>query len=307
MSEPDPIIITGPTASGKGKVAFELARRIGGEIIVLDSMKVYRELDVATAKPSSQERSEVRHHLLDVIDPEVEFSVADYLRLLSGALEDVASRGRPAVLTGGTALYLKAYLEGLRTGPPANWDVRNRLVDEARQLGVEALHVRLQARDAEAARRIHSRDVRRIVRALEVLEASGQPLSAGWEWGGKESRRPRARIFGIHWERADLYRRINRRVEMMVEAGLFEEALRLRERRPPLGRTASQAIGYKQIWEGLSQGRSQADVVLSIQQSSRRFAKSQLTWFRKLPITWIPAAQFPDAVAVQEEIQRRLE
>ena len=299
------IVITGPTASGKGEVAFEAARRAGAEIISMDSMKVYRELEIGTAKPPEERTARVRHHLIDIVDPGSDFSVADYMTLLSRALEDVAARGARAIIAGGTPLYLKAFLDGLDVGVAADWSVRKRLIAEAEESGVESLHERLRAVDPVAASRIEPRDLRRLVRALEVIERTGKPLSAAWSWRGKAPAPPRARVFGIAWEREDLYRRIGQRVDRMVSQGLFEEAARLGERPVPLSRSAAQSIGFKEIREGLGAGRPHAEIIDRIKRSSRRLAKRQLTWFRKLPIDWIPVSGAWSAAATAEEVLRR--
>jgi tRNA dimethylallyltransferase len=299
------IVITGSTASGKGEAAFEAARRAGAEIIAMDSMKVYREMRIGTAKPPAGRTALVRHHLIDVVDPGSDFSVADYLALLSRALDDLALRGVRAIIAGGTPLYLKAFLEGLDVGAAADWSVRERLIAEAGETGVERLHERLRAADPAAALRIDRRDLRRIVRALEVLETTGRPLSAAWSWQARPLEPPRARVFGIAWEREELYRRIEGRVDRMVSEGLFEEAARLIARPLPLSRSASQSIGFKEIREGLLVGRPREEIIDRIKRGSRRLAKRQLTWFRKLPIEWIPASRPWSAAGVAEDVLRR--
>jgi tRNA dimethylallyltransferase len=307
LSFSSPIVITGPTASGKGAVAHELARRIGGEIVCMDSMKIYREIDIATAKPSPERRAEIPYHLLDIVDPDVDFSVAEYLRILEDTLAALAARRKPAVIVGGTALYLKGYVDGFREGPPADWAVRTRLLEEARTGGAEALHLRLAAVDPVAATKIHVRDVRRIVRALEVVETTGRSISSEWRWGTAPRGGSRAWIFGLARERSELYARVDRRVLGMVERGLFEEALRLKVRIPPLSRSAAQAIGCKEIWEGTEQGRSREEIVASVQQETRRFAKRQWTWFRKLPIEWLEVDAEATTTGMVDEVLRRLE
>jgi tRNA dimethylallyltransferase len=299
------IVITGPTASGKGEVAFEVARRAGGEIVSMDSMKVYRELRIGTAKPPAERTARVRHHLIDIVDPHSDFSVAEYMALLSGALDDISSRGARAIITGGTPLYLKAFLDGLDVGVPPDWSVRKRLIAEAEELGVESLHERLRAADVVAASRIEPRDLRRVVRALEVLERTGKPLSAAWSWRGRAPAPPRAKVFGIAWAREDLYLRIDQRVDRMVSQGLFEEVARLAERPVPLSRSASQSIGFKEIREGLIRARPREEIIDRIQRSSRRLAKRQLTWFRKLPIDWIPVSGAWNALVIAEEVLHR--
>jgi tRNA dimethylallyltransferase len=303
----EPLVLLGPTASGKGAVAFELAGLLDAEIVCVDSMKVYRELDVGTAKPSAERRAAVRYHLLDVVDPHLDFSVGQYLALLAQALADIAARGRRAILCGGTALYLKAYLWGLQAGPAADWALRARLLEEAARTGGSGLHERLQALDPGAATKIHPQDVRRIVRALEVRARTGRPLSEGWRWGAGGPLPAAGRILGLSWERSELYGRIDRRVWRMVEGGLFAEVERLRRREPPLGRTASQSIGYKEVLEASGAAGAGVDAIVErIQRRTRRFAKSQLTWFRKFPVRWIALTGEPDPARVAREIAASL-
>lgn len=300
------VVLTGPTGSGKGAVAFELARRLGAEIVSMDSMKVYREMDIGTAKPSPARRRKLTYHLLDVVSPEDHFSVGDYLPLLHAALDEIRSRGARALLCGGTALYLKAFLDGLCVGPAADWSLRSRLREKAQREGTRTLYEQLTAVDPEASRRIMPEDVRRIVRALEVHEKTGQKLSDSWGWGREAVGRPSVRLFGLAWERQTLYDRTDRRVLQMVEQGLFEEAQRLRERGTELGRSAAQCIGYKEIFEGMEQGMSREEIVERIQRNTRRFVKRQLTWFRRLQLEWIPMREGLDPVALAEEILSRL-
>lgn len=302
-----PIVITGPTASGKGTLAFELALRLRGEIISLDSMKLYRELDVGTAKPSLDRRQRVPYHLLDILDPDRSFSTGEYLPLLEKAIKDVQGRGHQPILAGGTALYLKAFLGGFQAGPQADWELRTRLFEEARLEGLASLHARLAQADPVTAAKIHPHDSRRVVRALEVLQMTGRPMSEDWDWNRSPSLRRDVAVLGLEWPRDQLYDRINLRVERMVADGLFGEAQRLRVRVPPVSRTAAQSIGYKEIWEGLDLGRPEREIVERIQQNTRKLAKSQLTWFRKMPITWIPATRSSRSVDLVEEALRKLD
>lgn len=286
------LIITGPTASGKGALAFELARRLRGEIVSMDSMKVYREMDVMTAKPSAGRLSGVPHHLMDFVDPAVDFSTGEFLPLLEKTVEDLRRQGRQVILAGGTALYLKGFLEGLREAPPADWELRRALLAEAEQYGAPFLYEQLRELDPDRARDVHPGDLRRVVRSLEVVLKTGRPASEHRDWGKHGVVRPYpVRVFGIDWERERLYERINRRVEDMVARGLFEEVRRLARREPPLSRSAGQSIGYKEIREGVRAGLSEAEITARVQQATRRFAKRQLTWFRKLDVEWIPAGE----------------
>jgi tRNA dimethylallyltransferase len=310
------IFITGPTASGKGAVAHQLARKIGGEIVAVDSMKIYREMDVGTAKPAASLRAEVPYHLIDFVDPGEDFSVGQYLPMALRAVEEIEGRGRPAILCGGTALYLNALVNGLVSAPSADWDLRRRLIAEGESQGAAALHARLRERDPAAAGKIDPHDLRRIVRALEVHQVTGQPISEVWK-GTSPGLDPGSYLLvGISWDRETLYRRIDERVLRMVCDGLFEEVLRLASRQirnpqstirnPPLGRAAAQCIGYKEILAGEKTGSPREDVIATIQRRTRRFAKQQLTWFRRFPIRWLPAEEGSTAESLTDEILKLL-
>ena len=299
------IILTGPTASGKGSVAFELAGRMGASIACMDSMKVYRGMDIVTAKPSRERRGRRLYHLIDLVGPEEEFSVGEYLPLLEDALEAEAAAGRPMVISGGTGLYLKGFLDGLVDGPGANWELRQRLKEEARRSGPEGLHERLVEVDPVAAAKLLPTDERRIVRALEFFESSGRPLGDSWEWSAAPKPRRDAVLFGLGWDRETLYARANERVLEMVEQGLFEECEGLISREPPPGRSASQCIGLREIREGLEAGESREAVIEKIQKNTRNFIKRQLTWFRKMDIEWLPVEGEMDPVGAAELILSR--
>jgi tRNA dimethylallyltransferase len=298
------MVLTGPTASGKGAVVFELARRLGASVASMDSMKVYREMDVVTAKPDAERRARCEYHLIDVVDPDVDFSVGEYVPLLDALLARETDAGRPVIVCGGTALYVKAFVEGLGDVPAANWELRDRLKVEVRQKGLAALYQRLREVDPRAAEKFLPEDERRIVRALEVWETTGKRMSESWDWGSEKapSRRDDVRLVGLHWERPDLYARTDLRVLRMVEKGLFDEAERLIARDPPLGRSARQCIGHKEIRDGIENGRSRQEIVATIQQNTRNFVKRQMTWFRKMEIEWIPCSGELDPVAVAERI-----
>jgi tRNA dimethylallyltransferase len=276
------LVLTGPTGSGKTALGIELAERLGAEIIAMDSMTLYRGMDIGTAKPTAEERRRVPHHLIDVLEPWESASVAWWLDRATDCCRGIAGRGKRALFVGGTPLYLKALLHGLFDGPPADLELRARLMKEAEQHGRSALHARLAAIDPTTARRLHPNDVRRIVRALEVWELTGRSLSS-WQsqWGTERPIGDRCLYLDV--PRAELYARIDARVERMIEVGLVDEVRGLRRLERPLSREASQALGYKEMFAHLDGQATLAETVVRIQTRSRNFAKRQLTWLRHMP------------------------
>jgi tRNA dimethylallyltransferase len=273
--------LTGPTASGKSAVGVELAERLNAEIVAMDSMSLYRGMDIGTAKPSAKERAAVPHQLIDVLEPGAEFSLAQYVSAAREAVEGIAARGRTALFVGGTPLYLKGLLRGLFEGPPADWELRRRLLSEAEQRGEQHLYERLTAIDPEGARRLHARDTRRLIRAIEVFEKTGRPISDWQRQFDVPVPQDECRVFVLDWPRESLYERINRRVEEMFRTGLVAEVRGLLSR-GPLSRTASQAVGYREVIEHLQSGLGLDASIASVQQHTRQLAKRQITWFRSL-------------------------
>jgi len=282
-------VLTGPTGSGKSGAALELAGRLNGEIVSMDSMTLYRGLDIGTAKPTAEEQSTVRHHLIDVLDPWESANVAWWLARAKEACVEIRSRGKRPLLVGGTPFYLKAVLSGLFEAPAVDPAVRQRLEAEADSIGKEAMHARLIGIDPKTAARLHPNDVRRVVRALEVWESTGRPLSAfqtTWTTETFAGREPPSAIpcVVLEWPREELYRRIEARVDAMLAAGWLDEIRRLRELPLPLSKEASQALGYRDLIafaEGTGEGWD--ETVSTIKMRTRQFAKRQLTWFRGLP------------------------
>lgn len=282
VSTADCWFLTGPTASGKTAVGLELARALGAEIISLDSMAVYRGMDVGTAKPTRQERAAVPHHLVDIIEPDQQFSVAQYVEAAQRTVVEITSQGRIPLFVGGTPLYLKALLRGIFAGPQADWTLRHQLQAVAKSDGPESLHARLAEVDPRTARRLHPRDERRVIRALEVWEKTGQSITELQHQFDRARPAEACRVFVLDWPRAELIERINARVDFMFERGFVDEVRSLLARPSPLSRTASQALGYREVIEHLDEARDLAETIDLVKLHTRQFAKRQMTWFRSL-------------------------
>ncbi len=298
----DCLFLTGPTASGKTSVGIEWAQRIGAEIVSMDSMALYRGMDIGTAKPTPQERSRAPHHLIDILDPCEEFSLADYVDRATEAVERIRDAGREPIFVGGTPLYLKALLRSVFVGPPADWPFRRRLAEEARQRGPHWLHQKLAAVDPQAAERLHANDTRRIIRALEVHANTGRPISQWQQQFDRSRPASECRVFLLDWPGEELNRRIDRRVDAMFAAGLVAEVERLLVRGGELGRTASQAVGYREVREHLAGRRELDETIALVKTRTRQFAKRQRTWFRSLsecrPVE-VSRAESPEEVAAR--------
>ena len=300
--------LVGCTASGKSSLGVELAGRLGGEIISIDSMKVYRGMDIGTAKPSASVRATVPHHLVDVVDPWDDFSVAQYVALADSAVASIHERGRRIFVVGGTPLYIKALSEGLFEGPGADVQTRERLQHLAAERGTPALHERLQQVDPVAAGRIHRNDLRRLVRALEVFELTGRPISALQEQWDRERQRYDCRFFGLRWSKEDLHLRIKERVARMIDRGLVDEVCRLLSLDRPLSTAARQAVGYAEIIEHLA-GRTELDYAIEqIKINTRQLAKAQRTWLRRFrAIQWIDLMPGATAAGVADGLMPAFE
>jgi tRNA dimethylallyltransferase len=274
--------LAGPTAVGKSELGVELAQCIGAEVVSLDSMSIYRGMDVGTAKPSDELRRIVPHHLIDIVEPHEEFSVAQYVDAAAAVAQQIVSRGRVPLFVGGTGLYLRSLLRGVFEGPSANPELRQELEADAARLSPGELHARLQTVDPVSAARIHANDVRRIIRALEVYAATGLALS---EFQRQTPLPPDERPSNVFWlapPRAWLHERINRRVEKMFADGLLDEVRRLLATSHPLSRTAGQALGYQETIDHLDGRFTLEETITRIQTRTRQFAKRQHTWFRHL-------------------------
>jgi tRNA dimethylallyltransferase len=286
MIPPNPAIdcwyLTGATAVGKTAVAMELAQRIGAELLSLDSMAVYRGMDIGTAKPSIELRRAIPHHLIDIVDADQDFSVAQYRDLALAAIAEIRTRGRTPLFVGGTLLYLKCLLRGFFDGPPADWEMRNQIEAELATAGPTALHERLTQIDPVAAAQIHANDTRRLIRALEVYHSTGQPISHQQMEFEEGLPAEECRVFVLRRDREEQNRRIEARVEAMMVEGLVDEVRGLTADGKQLGRTAQQAVGYSEVLEHLAGEYDLPECIDRIKARTRRFAKRQGTWFRGL-------------------------
>ena len=298
--------VVGPTASGKTRVAIDLAQRLNGEILSLDSMAVYREMDIGTAKPDEDERAAAAHHLIDLVSPTEDFSVSQYLDLATATVEQIQQRGKTPIFAGGTPLYLTALLRGLEVGPEANWEIRNRLEEEAKEHGSAWLHARLTEVDPKAAAKFHPHDTRRIVRALEFFETQGKAISDHQKHFDSGRSAAECRVFVLDWPRDQLHARINVRCEAMYSSGLLDEVRSLIDRYGKLGRTAAQAIGYQEAAELLAGKLSQPEAIARTQARSRQLARRQLIWYRRLSeCQMVPVSGDLDTADVARRIEER--
>jgi tRNA dimethylallyltransferase len=284
-SDPLLVVILGPTASGKTALSLSLAEKFGGEIVNCDSVAMYREFDIGTAKPSRAERARAPHHLFDCVDPTQEVTAGEYARQARQVLEEIKARGHLPIVVGGTGLYLRALLEGLFAGPQRSEELRERLRERASRRGSPYLHKILSRRDGATAEKIHPNDTPKLIRAIEVCLASRQKVSDLWQQGRDPLRGFRILRLGLDPDRAGLYARINQRAEQMFDQGLVEETKRL---------------GYKQAVQFLRGELSREQTVQMVQQAHRNYAKRQMTWFRREPdVEWVQG--FGDEPKIQDE------
>ncbi len=281
------ILILGVTASGKGALAFELAKTLNAEIISVDSMKVYRRMDIGTAKPAIQKRQILPYHLIDVAEPSEAFSVDWFLELTEQAVSDIHGRNKPTVAVGGTAMYIKAILHGLFEGPGSDEDIRGRLKSRAAAEGLPELHKHLVAIDPTAAGRIHPNDEKRIIRALEVYELTGRPISTfQTQWDAAPN--SDWTVIGLRRDKETENSRMNARVKRMIDEGLRDEVAALLAEEKPLSKQAAAAIGYAEMIAHLKGQMPLDETVEKIKINTRRFAKSQRTWFKTFRnVHWI--------------------
>ena len=278
----DAWFLTGPTASGKSRVALDLAERIDAEIISVDSMAVYRGMDIGTAKPTSDQRERVPHHLIDLVDPTSEYSVSQFVVDAHAKADEVRARGKKVLLVGGTPLYIKTLFCGMFLGPPADWDFRAAVEADVATFGLESLRKRLEQVDPLSAFKILDGDVRRMTRALEVAKITGRPLSH-WQNQFEQVQGPTScKCFALAWDRKQLHSRVNLRVDGMFRRGLLNEVKTLIAKFGAFGRTAAQAVGYKEPLEFLKGTVNEKDMVEQVKAHTRQFVRRQEIWFRSM-------------------------
>jgi tRNA dimethylallyltransferase len=285
---PKVLVLCGPTAVGKTATAIAVARAIGGEIINADSVQVYRHMDIGAAKPTPEERRAVVHHMIDILDPDEPFDANRFAEMAHGIIADLHGRGIPPIVSGGTGFYIKALCQGLFQSDPVDPFIRDGLKREAEEKGLEALYRRLSQVDPETAGILHPHDRYRILRALEVHEVTGIPISRYRESHGFSSKPYEVLKVGLELERDLLYERIHQRVEAMLAEGLEQEVGRLLEKGYSRGLKSMQTIGYRHMAAWLEGEISREEMVDTLKRDTRRYAKRQLTWFRKESgVIWI--------------------
>jgi tRNA dimethylallyltransferase len=292
------VVLLGPTGSGKTALSLELATHFHGEIVSCDSVAVYRDFEIGTAKPTAKERARVPHHCIDIVSPERDYSAGDYQRDGRAAIAEIAARGRLPIVTGGTGLYLRALLEGLFDGPQRSEELRNRLRGSAARHDAGWLSRLLGRLDPDAAGRIHANDTPKLIRAIEVSLEARRPITEAWTAGSEPLTGYRILRIGLAPERAALYRRIDARAAAMFERGLVDETRRLMTQYGA-ERRVFDALGYRQARQLLAGEFSEAKVVEAAQRGHRNYAKRQFTWFRREPeVRWL--AGFGDDTAIQQ-------
>lgn len=275
------LVICGPTCVGKTQLSLKLADILKGEIVSFDSRQIYKLMDIGTAKPTQEERSRITHHLIDLIYPDQRFTAADYGKKAREIIRRIRDRGRLPIAVGGSGLYLKALIEGFFEGPKADQKLRGRLAMEARELGEPHLFDRLKEVDPQAAQRIHPHDLVRIIRALEVYELTGKPIST-WQQNGDYGPFPMVFVkVGLNIDRVRLYQRIDQRVERMISSGLLSEVRTLKKQGYTRGLKALKTVGYQELFDFLDGELDLPAAIEKIKLNTRHYAKRQLTWFKK--------------------------
>ena len=296
-------VLTGPTACNKTEIGFTVAQKTRGEIISADSMLFYRGMDIGTAKPSLDMRELVPHHFIDIVDPWESYSVGRYVDDVESLIDAADSKDRKFLIVGGSPLYVKGLVDGIFNGPEADWDIRRDLEELADEKGNQYVHDILQKIDPDKAVELHPNNLRRIIRAIEVYRITGKPVSELQEEYKLTRKSYQFNILCIAREREDIYRRINERVEIMFDKGLVDEVQSLLDNPGGLSKQAKQALGYKEIIQYLDGGLTLDDAKEMVKQSTRRFAKRQMTWFRRFPdVQWLETEEHEGPGSISDEI-----
>lgn len=296
------ITAEGPTASGKTALGIAIALKYGGEIVSADSMQIYKHMDIGSAKPSKEELNAVPHHMISIAEPTVNYSLSDYVTEARKVIADIHGRGKIPVIVGGTGLYINTLINNINLSEETpNPNLRRELEQYAHEYGNEALHMRLEKIDPEAAENIHMNNVKRVIRAIEIYENTGITMTEQIRKSRSSGKIYEAYEYGIHYERDVLYDRINRRVDAMLEAGLVDEVKNCLRLGCTRENTSMQGIGYKEVIDFL-EGKCDFDTMAErIKQESRRYAKRQITWFKRNNITWLEPGQIPDINFTDED------
>jgi len=288
MNKPKVIVIVGPTASGKTALSIELAKELNGEIISADSMQIYKNMNIGTAKPTVEEMQGITHHLIDIIEPDQKFSVAQYKLMAEKKIEEILNKGKLPIIVGGTGLYITSLIENIKFEDiEIDEKYRKELIKRAQKEGLEKLYEELQKIDPDSAKRVSPNDLKRITRALEVYKATGKTITEHNKNSKLEEVKYDYRIFGLNSEREIIYDRINKRVDIMLEVGLIEEVKELLKNYKTFP-TAMQGLGYKEVKMFLDGLITKEEIIEKLKMETRRYAKRQLTWFRRYKqIIWL--------------------
>ena len=299
------ITVEGPTASGKTSLGIEIALKYGGEIVSADSMQIYKHMDIGSAKPTAEELAAVPHHMISIAEPTVNYSLSDYVTEARKAIADIHKRGKIPVIVGGTGLYINTLINNINLSEETpNSDLRHELERYAEEQGNEALHMRLEKIDPEAARNIHMNNVKRVIRAIEIYENTGITMTEQIRRSKYAGKIYEAHEYGVRYEREVLYDRINRRVDMMLESGLVGEVKACLKLGCTRDNTSMQGIGYKEVIDYLEDKCDFDTMTERIKQESRRYAKRQITWFKRNNITWLEPGEIPDINFTDEDDER---
>ena len=299
------ITVEGPTASGKTSLGIEIALKYGGEIVSADSMQIYKHMDIGSAKPTAEELAAVPHHMISIAEPTVNYSLSDYVTEARKAIADIHERGKIPVIVGGTGLYINTLINNINLSEETpNSDLRHELERYAEEQGNEALHMRLEKIDPEAARNIHMNNVKRVIRAIEIYENTGITMTEQIRRSKSAGKIYEAHEYGVRYEREVLYDRINRRVDMMLESGLVGEVKACLKLGCTRDNTSMQGIGYKEVIDYLEDKCDFDTMTERIKQESRRYAKRQITWFKRNNITWLEPREIPDINFTDEDDER---